>query len=339
MKEYIAKLKRKEDLTSQEIEAVMENIMSGDAPDNLVADWLLALNLKGPTIDEITGAARLMQRFYVPVKTQHPLVLDTCGTGGDKKNSFNISTIAAFVVAGTGVVVAKHGNRSVSSKCGSADLLEALGVNLDIDHSQLGPCLDKTGIVFLFAQKLHPAMKNVAPVRKALGVETIFNILGPLVNPARATHQLMGVYSRDLVNPLAHVLKNLGLKKAMVVHGSDGLDEVTTTGPTFVSEWNGTAVVSYEIDPREMEIPLAPDEALKGGDLKKNLYIAKEILDGVKGPRRDIVVLNAAYALYVADHVQDVRDGIRLAKEAIDSGKAKAKLEELVTFTQKPKTL
>jgi len=191
----------------------------------------------------------------------------------------------------------------------------------------------------LFAQKLHPAMKNVAPVRKALGVETIFNILGPLINPARATHQLMGVYSRDLVNPLAYVLKNLGLKRGMVVHGSDGLDEVTTTGPTFVSEWDGRAVLSYEIDPREFDIPLTEPETLKGGDLKKNLYIAKEVLDGVQGPRRDIVVLNAAYALYVADRVQDVREGVGLAQEAIDSGKAKAKLEALITFTQKPKTL
>lgn len=339
MKEYVEKLKRKEDLTTQEIESVMEHIMSGKAPEQMVADWLLALNLKGPTIDEITGAARLLQRFYLSVQTSHPLVLDTCGTGGDKKHTFNISTITAFVVAGAGVVVAKHGNRSVSSKCGSADLLEALGVNLDIDYHQLGPCLDQTGIVFLFAQKLHPAMKNVAPVRRALGVETIFNILGPLINPARATHQLMGVYARDLVDPLAHVLKNLGLKKALVVHGSDGLDEVTTTGPTFVSEWNGRSVVSYEVDPRDLDIPLAPDDALKGGDLKRNLYIAKEILDGVKGPRRDIVVLNAAYALYVADYIQDVREGVRLANESIDSGKAKAKLEELVTFTRKSKTV
>ncbi|HPB68504.1 MAG TPA: anthranilate phosphoribosyltransferase [Candidatus Omnitrophota bacterium] len=339
MRAYIEKLKRKEDLTIPEIESVMEKIMSGDAPEQMVADWLLSLNLKGPTIDEITGAARLLQKFYLPVKTGHPLVLDTCGTGGDKKHTFNISTITAFVVAGAGVVVAKHGNRSVSSKCGSADLLEALGVNLDIDYRLLGPCLDQTGIVFLFAQKLHPAMKNVAPVRKALGVETIFNILGPLINPARATHQLMGVYSRDLVNPLAYVLKNLGLKRGMVVHGSDGLDEVTTTGPTFVSEWDGRAVLSYEIDPREFDIPLTEPETLKGGDLKKNLYIAKEVLDGVQGPRRDIVVLNAAYALYVADRVQDVREGVGLAQEAIDSGKAKAKLEALITFTQKPKTL
>ena len=338
MKEYIEKLKRKEDLTSQEIETVMANIMSGEAPDQLVADLLLALNLKGPTVDEITGAARLLQKFYLPVQTKHPLVLDTCGTGGDKKHTFNISTITAFVVAGAGVVVAKHGNRSVSSKCGSADLLEALGVNLDIDHSRLGPCLDETGIVFLFAQKLHPAMKNVAPVRKALGVETIFNILGPLINPARATHQLMGVYSRDLVHPLAHVLKNLGLKKALVVHGSDGLDEVTTTGMTSVSEWNGESVVSYEISPRDLGIPLAKEDALQGGDLKTNLYIAKEILDGVKGPRRDIVVLNAAYALYAAEHVKDIRDGIRLSEQALDCGEAKAKLEALVTFTQRPNT-
>ncbi len=336
MKEYIEKIRRNENLSSREIEAVMGRIMSGEAPDNLVADLLLALNLKGPTIDEITGAARLLQKFYLPVKTKHPLVLDTCGTGGDKKNTFNISTITAFVVAGAGVIVAKHGNRSVSSKCGSADILEALGVNLDVQHDRLGTCLDEVGIAFLFAQKLHPAMKNVASVRKTLGVETIFNILGPLINPARATHQLMGVYSRDLVEPLANVLRNLGLKKALVVHGHDGLDEVSTTGQTFVAEWNGRDILSYDISPEDFGIPLSKDEDLKGGDLKTNLFIAKEILDGVGGPRRDVVVFNAAYALYAAEKVQDISEGIALAAESLDSRKAKAKLETLIEFTQKP---
>jgi len=252
MRSSIEKLNNKENLTQPEIEEVMHEIMSGEAKENDISDFLLALREKGPTVDEITGAAKIMRKFVVSIDTEHEVVLDTCGTGGDKKGTFNISTITALVVAGAGVAVAKHGNRSVSSSCGSADVLEALGVNLNVEQEHLSACMDEVGIAFLFAQKLHPAMKNVAPVRKKLGVETIFNILGPLTNPARATHQILGVYSRDLVEPMAEVLGNLGLKRALVVHGSDGLDEITTTGKTFISEFNGNEVISYDISPDEL---------------------------------------------------------------------------------------
>ncbi len=335
MKAYIQKLNHRENLTQSEIEAVMQEIMAGQAAQDDVAAFLLALREKGPTVEEITGAARIMRRFVIGIKTRHQRILDTCGTGGDKKNTFNISTITAFVVAGAGVVVAKHGNRSVSSKCGSADVLEAVGIKLDIEEQHLSECLNEVGIAFLFAQKLHPAMKNVAPVRKALGVETIFNVLGPLTNPALATHQIMGVYSRDLVEPMAHVLKNLGLQRALVVHGSDGLDEITTTGRTDVSEYNAGEVISYDISPEELGIPLAKPADLVGGDLPTHVKIFKSILNGRKGPPRDIVVVNAAYGLYIAEQVKNIDEGIQAAQHSIDSGKARQKLEELKEFTNR----
>ncbi|HBG60389.1 MAG: anthranilate phosphoribosyltransferase [Omnitrophica WOR_2 bacterium GWF2_38_59] len=335
MKEHIEKIKDKFSLTREEIEMVMQQIMSGEASKNEVAEFLLALRAKGPTIDEITGAAKIMRKFVVGIETHHRTVLDTCGTGGDKKNTFNISTTAAFVVAGAGVPVAKHGNRSVSSKCGSADVLEAAGINLKIGEQYAGECLDDVGIVFLFAQMHHPSMKYVAPVRKELGVETIFNILGPLTNPAKATHQIMGVYKRDYVEPLANVLKNLGLKKAVVVHGNDGLDEITTTDKTFIAEYNGKEVISYDIDPEEIGISRSKLRDLEGGDLKENLKIFETILDGERGPKRDIVLINAAYALYIADKAKSINEGLSLARESIDSGKARKKLEDLKNFTER----
>lgn len=335
MKDYIAKIRNKENLSREEIETVMHRIMSGNAVEDEIKEFLLALNEKGPTVEEITGAARLLQKFYTPVKTGHEVVLDTCGTGGDQKGTFNISTLVALVAAAAGGVVAKHGNRSVSSQCGSADILEALGVNLDVEQGRLGECLDRIGIAFLFAQKLHPAMKNVAPARKALGVRTIFNILGPLINPAKATHQMMGVYSRELVEPMARVLQNLGLKRALVVHGSDGMDEVTTTGKTFVAEFNGAEVLTYDIDPQELGVAVAGGEDLAGGDLKTNARIATDILDGREGPKRDIVLVNAAYALYTAEKAASVTEGMELAAQAIDTGKAKDKLQQLIDFTNR----
>ena len=335
MQNYIEKLQRKENLTQPEIEAVMGSIMSGEASDEEIAEFLLCLRDKGATVEEITGAAQIMRRFVVPIPTKQKEILDTCGTGGDRRNTFNISTITALVVAGAGVVVAKHGNRSVSSRCGSADVLEALGVNLAVSKECLSECLDKIGIAFLFAQKLHPAMKNVASARKKLKVETIFNVLGPLTNPAGATHQVMGVYSRDLVEPIARVLRNLGLKKALVVHGSDGLDEITITGKTFLSELNGQGIITYDISPEELGIKKAAVKDLEGGDLKTNAAIVEDILSGQKGPKRDIVVFNAAYALYAAEKVKDISDGMNLAKESIDSGKAGRKLEELKSFTNR----
>ncbi len=335
MKLYIEKLQNKENLMQEEIQEVMQGIMAGEAHEDDVAAFLLALRGKGPTVDEITGAAQIMRKFVVGIDTKHENILDTCGTGGDKKGTFNISTITAFVVAAAGVAVAKHGNRSVSSKCGSADVLEALGIDLNIEQKHLNDCLDEVGIAFLFAQKLHPAMKNVAPVRKKLGVETIFNILGPLTNPAKATHQILGVYSRELVEPMAHVLKNLGLKRALVVHGADGLDEITTTDKTFISEYDGSDIISYDISPDELGINRAKPEDINGGDLSRNVHIFEEILSGNAGPMQDIVTLNAAYALYIAEKVSNISDGMALAKETINSGKAYIKLEELKTFTQK----
>ncbi|MCA9401681.1 MAG: anthranilate phosphoribosyltransferase [Candidatus Omnitrophica bacterium] len=333
MKELIQKIRSEEHLSQSEIESVMQEIMSGQAQENEIAEFLISLRKKGATIDEITGAAKVMRKFVIDIPTKQEIVLDTCGTGGDKKNTFNISTVTAIVVAGAGVTVAKHGNRSVSSKCGSADILEALGVNLDLTQDQIRQCLDEVGLAFLFAQKLHPAMKNVAQVRKKLGVETIFNVLGPLTNPAEATHQMMGVYNRDLVEPLANVLKNLGLKKAMVVHGEDGLDEITTCGKTFISEFNGEEIYSYDISPDELGIPPAKGSDLTGGDVDKNVSIVYNILEGKMGPKRDIVVLNAAYALYITEKADDLEQAFMLANQSIDLGHAAAKLKQLINFT------
>ncbi len=334
MKLYIEKLQNKENLAQDEIKEIMRGIMAGEAPEDDIAAFLLALREKGPTVDEITGAAQIMRKFVVGIDTKHQDILDTCGTGGDRKGTFNISTITAFVVAAAGVTVAKHGNRSVSSQCGSADVLEALGINLNIEQQHLSDCLDEVGIAFLFAQKLHPAMKNVAPVRKKLGVETIFNILGPLTNPARATHQILGVYSRELIEPMTHVLKNLGLKRALVVHGGDGLDEITTTDRTYICEYNGGEIFTYDIGPDEVGLEYAQPQDLEGGDLQKNVHIFEDILGGKDGPKKDIVIFNAAYALYVAEKVANISDGMNLAKETINSGKAYIKLEELKSFTQ-----
>ncbi|MDO8675251.1 MAG: anthranilate phosphoribosyltransferase [Candidatus Omnitrophota bacterium] len=339
MLDYVQKIQQGQNLTHEEITVVMELIMAGHVSVDDIRDFLLALNAKGPTVEEITAAALIMRKFVVPVKTKHGVVLDTCGTGGDQKGTFNISTLAALVVASCGVVVAKHGNRSASGACGSADVLEALGVGIDMEERYLNECLDEVGIAFLFAQRLHPAMQNVAPVRKAMGVKTIFNILGPLTNPAQATHQIMGVYSRDLTEPMAHVLKALGLKRALVVHGSDGLDEITTTGTTFVSEYNGVDVISYDIDPDELGIARAAVKDFIGGNPSVNAAIALEILKGEHGHRRDIVIVNAAYALYIAEAVQNLPQGMRMAEHAVDSGRALAKLEQLKEFTSRVRRL
>lgn len=313
----------------------MRLIMSGKAVSEEIGAFLMALREKGPTVEEITGAAKIMRQFVLKVNTKHRTVLDTCGTGGDRKNTFNISTITALVVAGAGVVVAKHGNRSVSSKCGSADILEALGVNLNVEEDFLSECLDEIGIAFLFAQRLHPAMKNVAAVRRELKVDTIFNILGPLTNPANATHQMVGVYNRDLVEPVTHVLRNLGLKRALVVHGSDGLDEITTTGLTFISEYNGREIISYDICPEELGFAKASAHDLDGGDLAHNVKIFESVLRGERGAKRDIVLLNAAFALYTVGKAEKIEQGIALAAESIDSGAALRKLEDLKKFTNK----
>lgn len=334
MNELINKIKANENLLPDEISSIMQEIMSGNASHGDMTEFLLALRAKGPTVDEITAAAKIMRKFVVPIKTKHTHILDTCGTGGDRKNTFNISTMTALVVAAAGVAVAKHGNRSVSSKCGSADILEGLGVKIDLTDDQVSSCLNEVGIAFLFAQQLHPAMKNVSPVRKNLGVETIFNVLGPLTNPACATHQMMGVYNRDLVEPLAHVLMNLGLKKALVVHGADGLDEITTTDKTFICAFNGKSLLAYDIDPQELGIQRCREGELTGGDVVENTSILKDIIEGQQGPKTDIVLVNAAYALYTAEKVSDIGEGISLARELLMNGAVQDKLTELIKFTQ-----
>ena len=311
MRDYVLQIQQGENLSHDEITVVMELIMSGQAQLDDIKNFLMALNKKGPTVEEITASALIMRKFVLPVKTHHQVILDVVGTGGDQKNTFNISTVTAIVVAACGVAVAKHGNRKISSRCGSADVLEALGINVQMEEKYLSKCLDEIGLAFLFAQRLHPAMKNVAFARQELGVRTIFNILGPLTNPAQATHQVMGVYSRDLLQPMAQVLKNLGLKRALVVHGNDGLDEITTTDKTFVSEYNGKEIISYDIDPDELGIKRSGIDDLAGGDALENALLVRHVLEGEFGPRRDIVVANAAYALYTVQAVSNLTQGTR----------------------------
>ncbi|MFH1655317.1 MAG: anthranilate phosphoribosyltransferase [Candidatus Omnitrophota bacterium] len=331
----IEKLLDKINLTGKEMQAVMQEIMTGKVPDSQIVSFLSALKAKGETPEEITAAATVMRKFAVKIKSNRDVVIDTCGTGGDQSGTFNISTISAFVVAGAGISVAKHGNRSVSSKCGSADLLEAIGINIDLLPETVEECLNKIGIGFLFAPKLHPAMKYAMPARHQIASRTIFNILGPLTNPAGARHQVLGVFDKDLVEPLAAVLKNLGAKHALVVYGLDGLDEITTTTNTFVCEVKNQRLNSFEINPEDFGIKKAKAEDLKGADINTNVEISKQILDGKKGAKRDIVVLNAGCAIYASDKAGDVNSGIKLAEESIDSGKAKEKLEQLIEFTTK----
>lgn len=335
IEEAILKLNKKINLTAQEMQQVMQEIMTGQVSDDKIATFLAELRLKGETPKEITAAAKVMRKFSVRIKSNEDIILDTCGTGGDKSGTFNISTISAFVVAASGIAVAKHGNRSVSSKCGSADLLEALGVNINISPEAVEQCLAKIGIGFLFAPKLHPAMKYAMPARQKLKTRTIFNILGPLTNPAQAAHQVLGVFDKDLVEPLAEVLKNLGVKHALVVHGLDGLDEVTTTTKTIVCEVKDKKIFSYEIDPLDFGIDKATSEDLRGADIATNVEIARDILAGKKGPERDIVLLNSACAIYAADKAGDIKIALKLAEKSIDSGKAKEKLTLLIDFTKK----
>lgn len=339
MREFIIKIQRKEDLSAGEIQAVMTGIMSGQASEEDMRDFLLAMTEKEPSVDEIVGAAEIMRRFVIPVQTRYEKVFDIVGTGGDYKHTFNISTCAAFVIAGAGVAVAKHGNNSVSSLCGSADVLEALGVRIDIPLERLSACLDEVGLVFLFAKCHHPAMRHVAPVRKALGIKTIFNILGPITNPAGATHQLMGVYGRHLLEQMADVLRRLGSRRAIVVHGADGMDEITLADKTFVSEFNGERLRSYEIIPEEFGFRRAFDQDIKGGDKFVNARFLEEVLGGAKGPKRNIVLLNAGFALYAAEAVKTPEAGIALAAAVIDDGRASRILKKLKDFTNREEQL
>ena len=325
-------------LHTDEAEAVMRQIMDGGASDAQIGAFLMALRMKGESIEEITGSARAMRSaaHNVPTNVDGDL-LDTCGTGGDKSGTFNISTTVAFVAAGAGIPVAKHGNRAASSKCGSADVLAELGVNLDLSPEQVGTCIDQLGIGFLFAVKLHPAMRHAIGPRKELGIRTIFNILGPLTNPAGAQRQLMGVFAAELTDLLARVLKALGSKSAMVVNGYGGLDELTTTGPNRISYLREDGSIGHlDIDPTELGFHTAHLEDLKGDDAPTNAAILRAVLSGEdSGAKRDVTLLNAGAAIMAAGRADSIADGIELAREAIDSGAALGKLDQLIALSGK----
>jgi len=319
-----------QDISGREAADVMRQIMSGECTPAQIGAYLIAMRMKGETVDEIAGSARVMREMATAIRVDDPLVVDTCGTGGDRQGTFNISTTAAFVVAGGGVTVAKHGNRAVSGKSGSADVLMALGVNVELPPAAVEQCVNEIGVGFLFAPLFHGAMRHAIGPRREIGVRTLFNILGPLTNPAGATVQVLGVYDGALTDTLARVLVALGSRHCFVVHGSDGLDEITTTGPSRVAEGHDGKVSASRIDPAEVGIPPAQPADLKGGDAQENAEITRKILAGEKGPKRDIVLLNAAPAFVAVGRAKDLRTGIAVGAEAIDSGAAAEKLALLV---------
>lgn len=329
MKDLIAKLVAGESLTGEEALNGMRTIMAGDATPAQIAAYITALRLRGETPEIISGSAQAMRENFSAVKAPEGIVVDTCGTGGDGHHTFNISTTAAFVTAGAGVVVAKHGNKSVSSKCGSADVLDALGVNIAITPEHMEKCLEQVGIAFLFAPALHPAMKHAIGPRREIGIRTIFNILGPLSNPAGAQYGVLGVYSSELVPVLALAAAELGSQHLFVVHGEDGLDEISTTGITHVAEVVRGKVKHYELSPDQVGLETATLESLKGGEPSENAAITRAVLDGEAGPRRDIVLLNAAAAIVAGGKAADLKEGVVQAAASIDSGAAKGKLNDL----------
>lgn len=334
IKEAIAQLVKREDLTSEVMEQVMEEIMTGEATDAQKASFLTALSMKGETIDEITSAAKVLrshcERFLNDMD-----VLEIVGTGGDGSNTINISTLSSVVVSAAGIPVAKHGNRAASSKCGTADCLEALGVKIDCAPARSAQILKDINLCFLFAQKYHPAMRFVGAVRKEMGIRTLFNVLGPLANPAGATMQLFGVYSEELVEPLAHVLRNLGVKRAMVVYGRDSMDEISLSAETKVCEFKNDEFKSYVIKPEDFGLTRCNKEDLVGGTPQENAAIVNDILGGAKGPKTDVVLLNAGAAIYLASDGITLKDGIEKAREIIVSGKAKKQLKEFIEETNK----
>jgi anthranilate phosphoribosyltransferase len=336
VKKYIKKLVDKQNLSQEEVKDLFHHLMEGNATDAQIGAILTALRMKGETVGEISSAAEVMREkaVKVPVKDKSKLI-DTCGTGGDKVNTFNVSTITAFVIAGAGAKVAKHGNRSVSSKCGSADIMEALGVKIDMPPEKVAESIEKIGLGFLFAPIYHPAMKNVIKQRKELGIRTIFNILGPLSNPADAKYQLMGVYDKNLVEPLSKVLLNLGIKRAFVVHGLEGLDEVSITTETVVAELNEDEISIYRVKPEDFGLKSASLTDIEGGDLEYNKQIALNILEGKDNtPKTDFVALNAGFALNAVGIVENIKEGIQLAKDTIYSKKAYEILEKLREFSK-----
>lgn len=335
IKDAIAKLAERNHLSEKEAEEALLEIMDGAATSAQIAAYLMGLRIKGETVEEIAGSVRAMRSRATRIRVADPLVLDTCGTGGDRSQTFNISTTVAFVVAGAGLTVAKHGNRSVSSRCGSADVLAALGVRIDLPADQVADCINEIGIGFLFAPLFHGAMKHCAVPRQEIGIRTLLNVLGPLSNPAGATMQVIGVYEYHLTELMAKVLMHLGSQHCFLVHGMDGLDEVTLTERTRVSEGKAGVVSSYFIDPGDFGLARVRVKELVGGDAEENAQIVREVLQGRPGPKRDVVCLNAALALVAGRKAKTMQEGFNLAGRVIDSGAAFEKLERLIAFTNK----
>lgn len=329
-KNHLEKLVCREDLTLNEMKSAMKQIMEGEITDSQLAGFLVGLRMKGETIPEITGAASVMRDKAASVNSRAKNLIDSCGTGGDGKGTFNISTTTAIVMAAGGLNVAKHGNRSVSSKSGSADLLEALGVKIDLTPDEAAICLDQTGISFLFAPYFHKAMKYAVGPRKEIGLRTIFNILGPLTNPARTDYQLLGVYKEDLIFPMAHVLKNLGLKSAMVVHGAGGIDELSISGLNKTAYLKDGKIKEYNFYPEDAGLKQSSLNSILGDGPMENKEITLNIFKGKTGPKRDVILLNSAAAFMIADKVKDLKEGVNKAADLIDSGKALNKLQQLV---------
>jgi len=342
--EAVRALVERRDLSRIESAAAMDAIMSGAATGAQIGAFLTALRMKGETVEELIGFAQVMRQKVVRIRargddvagmsgTDREMLIDTCGTGGDATGTFNVSTATAFVVAGAGLRVAKHGNRSVSSMCGSADVVETLGISLELPPDKVTRCIEEVGIGFLYAPLLHTAMKHVMPARRELGIRTVFNMLGPLTNPAAANAQVVGVYSASLTEPLARVLAELGTIRAFVVHGADNLDEISNTGESRISEVREGSVRTYAVRPEDFGVPSASIKDLRGGDREQNADIIRAILDGEPGPRRDIVVMNAAAALVAGAHARDLKDGVGLAARSIDSRAARGKLDALVALS------
>jgi anthranilate phosphoribosyltransferase len=330
----IRKIVGGDDLSSEETYELFAEMMDGRTTDVQKSALLVALKMKGESTEEIVGAARAMRERVVPIVSGEERLVDTCGTGGDAKGTFNVSTVAAFVAAGAGVKVAKHGNRAVSSKCGSADLLAALGLNLDLDAAEMSRMLEEIGIAFLFAPKLHPAMAAVGPVRRELGMRTIFNLLGPLTNPAAARCQVLGVYSREVLGPMAEALAELGSEHVLVVHSLDGMDEISVCSETEVHEVIDGGVREFTVSPEELGLRRCRGEEIPGGDVDANRRIALQVLDGMGGAAREIVLANAGAAIYVSGIAATLREGVEAARESIDSGAAREKLQRLARATQ-----
>jgi anthranilate phosphoribosyltransferase len=334
IREAIESLVAGRSLASEQASGVMEEIMSGKATPAQIAAFITALRIKGETVDEITGLARVMQAKAIPVEITQPVV-DTCGTGGDKSSSFNISTATAFIAAGSGLTVAKHGNRAMSSCCGSADVLEALGVKIELGAEAVAQCLETIGIGFMFAPLFHPAMKYAAAPRRDIGIRTVFNILGPLISPARAQFQVMGVPTKELGEKIASVLHKLGTKHALVVHGIDGMDEISISGKSLVWDITPKGVSPpYEVSPQYFGFKEAEPTEIKGGTPEDNARILRSILEGAQGPGRDISIMNAAAAIVAGNRASDLKEGARIAQESIDSGRALEKLDALVKLSQ-----